>query len=270
MIQIKEFSEKSGISIRMLRYLEEQGLLLPFRGENNYRYYNESQYEIAEFIKSLQNLGFQLKEIKELQDPPGEEASVVSKVLEREKEIAEIKSDSIPYLRYLVDQLNTSKKSLIQLLKTNPEEKKMKTMGGEEKFQRVAYSIPLLKTIYEDHIEKEADIELVATDLMKFGQWYDELKSTPQVFSILSESSFAFGVSVSESFIEGYKKAWKQFLPDIGLGLVEDFTKEDVGQLMGIHEIIIRTEFKYKDGTTGFIVIPYTPIFTMTRLKSFD
>jgi len=272
MIQIKDFSKKSGFSIRMLRYLEEQELLIPIRGDNNYRYYKPEQYEQAEYIKSLQNLGFQLKEIKELQEGKhDDEIRIVTKVLEREKEVAEIKSESIPLLRYLLDQLRESNKPLSNILKSSPEkERKMKTMGGEERFQRIAHSIPLLRTIYEDYIEKEADVELVATDFMKFGQWYDELKSTPQVYSIFSESSFAFGINVQDSFLTGYRKAWKQFLPDIGLNPETDFNKEDVGQLMGIHDIIIRTEFKYKDGSIGFIVIPYTPIFTMTRFKNFD
>lgn len=52
MLKISEFSKQSNFSIRMLRYLEEQGLLVAIRKDNNYRFYNKSQLEEAREIKS--------------------------------------------------------------------------------------------------------------------------------------------------------------------------------------------------------------------------
>jgi DNA-binding transcriptional MerR regulator len=67
MITIKDFSINSGFSIRMLRYLEEVGLLIPKRDNSNYRIYSEVQIAEAKKIKALQNLGIQLKEIETIQ-----------------------------------------------------------------------------------------------------------------------------------------------------------------------------------------------------------
>ena len=121
MIKIKDFSIETGFSIRMLRYLEEVGVLTPTRDDNNYRIFNATQIEDALWIKKLQNLGIQLKEIELLNgSDPTEHLKVLRNVLIREQEIAEIKSESIPVLKSMVDFL-TDKKALAQLDLEHPE-----------------------------------------------------------------------------------------------------------------------------------------------------
>jgi hypothetical protein len=89
------------------------------------------------------------------------------------------------------------------------------------------------------------------------------------VFSVLKESSFVFGKNVNQKFIDGYEVSWKKFLPEMGFIKLEEFSKEDVSQLMGPHDIVIRTTFKYVDSEVdGEIVIPYTPIYTMSQLSN--
>ncbi len=51
MIKIKDFSHETGFSVRMLRYLEEVGVLVPSRDENNYRIYKLEQVADAQWIK---------------------------------------------------------------------------------------------------------------------------------------------------------------------------------------------------------------------------
>ncbi|MBK23336.1 MAG: hypothetical protein CME70_04960 [Halobacteriovorax sp.] len=268
MIQIKDFSKKTNFSIRMLRYLEEIELLIPSRGENNYRTYTEGQIEVAETIKELQDTGFQLKEVKSLFENKSElNLELIQKVLERETEVAEIKSETIPKLKYYLEQVQTNSAPLLDVIKGGVSlEKKFKTLGGKAKFHRTAYSIPILRTIYEDHIASEAEVELIATDLMKFGQYLDESKSSIDVYSIFKESSFAFGVNLDDDFIEGYKKSWEKFLPGIGLEKLEEFTREELSELMGIHDVVIRTTLRLKSGVEGEIVVPYTPIYAMSKL----
>ena len=88
------------------------------------------------------------------------------------------------------------------------------------------------------------------------------------VFSILNESTFAVGDHITKEFIDGYEKAWAKYLPKIGFSCLEDFIKEDVEQLFGPHDIVIRSIFKYKDtGVESQIMIPYTPIYTMSELS---
>ncbi len=268
MIQIKDFSKKTNFSIRMLRYLEEIGLLIPSRGENNYRSYTEGQIEIAETIKELQETGFQLKEVKNLFEAKSElNLNLIEKVLDRESEVAEIKSETIPKLKYYLDQVKNNSKPLFEVIKGGVSlEKKFKTLGGEAKFHRTAYSIPILRTIYEDHIANETKVELIATDLMKFGQFLSESRGAIDVYSIFNESSFAFGVNLNEEFIEGYKKSWDKFLPGIGLVKLEEFSREELSELMGIHDVVIRTTLRLKNGVEGEVVVPYTPIYAMSKL----
>ena len=62
MLKIGEFSKLSRISIRMLRYYDEMGLLVPetidpFTG---YRYYSETQLFTAGRINALKDMGFKL------------------------------------------------------------------------------------------------------------------------------------------------------------------------------------------------------------------
>ena len=270
MIKIKDFSQETGFSVRMLRYLEEVGVLVPSRDANNYRIYKSEQIGDAKWIRKLQNLGVQLKEIEllKLENTKGQ-LKVLRDVLLREQEVAEIKSETIPELKMILDFIKREESTIQEFYKRDkPKSIKMRTLGGEEKFHRTAYSIPVLRNIYEDHLTIDANIELISTDLMKFKEWFDNSDYVPNVFSILKESSFAFGDNITESFIAGYEVAWKKYLPAIELQKLEGFEKADVSQLMGPHDIIVRSKFKYKDsGIEGEIVIPYSPVYTMAQLS---
>lgn len=59
--------KRAGVKIDTLRFYEEKGLLpKPNRTESNYRVYGEDTISRVQFIKRAQELGFSLKEIKEL------------------------------------------------------------------------------------------------------------------------------------------------------------------------------------------------------------
>lgn len=65
MLKISDFSKLSRISIRMLRYYDEKGILKPvFIESNNYRYYEPEQLQIANQINYLRYLGFSSEKIK--------------------------------------------------------------------------------------------------------------------------------------------------------------------------------------------------------------
>ena len=149
MIKIKDFAEQTSFSIRMLRYLEEVEVLVPEREENNYRIYSEDQVKTALKIKKLQVLGVQLKEFQILQTNEKDlQIKTLENVLKREQEISEMKSESIPELKNILDSLKNGSKDLDSYLnkeKSNP--RKMRTLGGDEKFHRTAYNIPILKNI---------------------------------------------------------------------------------------------------------------------------
>ena len=68
MLKIGMFSKLSRISVRMLRYYDDQGLLAPVQIDSftGYRYYSEDQLLLAERIASLRQMGFGLAEVKAL------------------------------------------------------------------------------------------------------------------------------------------------------------------------------------------------------------
>ena len=60
-----------------------------------------------------------------------------------------------------------------------------------------------------------------------------------------------------------------QVLEAMGIKRIDDFNQGDVAQLMGPHDLVIRSTFKYRDsGFDGEIVIPYAPIYTMSQLSN--
>lgn len=64
MLSIGQLAKKANVSNRTLRYYEELGLIVPkTRGENRYRYYDDSHLHRLQTIKMLQESGFALKEI---------------------------------------------------------------------------------------------------------------------------------------------------------------------------------------------------------------
>ncbi len=67
-MQIKEFAEFTGVSVRTLHYYDEIGLLRPASVDNatGYRYYNEESLLRMQQILFYRELDFSLKRIAEL------------------------------------------------------------------------------------------------------------------------------------------------------------------------------------------------------------
>ena len=65
--QIGEVAERTGLSLRTIRYYEEVGLVVPSaRSQGGFRLYAEPDIERLEVIKRMKPLGFQLDEMREL------------------------------------------------------------------------------------------------------------------------------------------------------------------------------------------------------------
>jgi DNA-binding transcriptional MerR regulator/quercetin dioxygenase-like cupin family protein len=63
---VKEVAAMSGVSVRTLHFYDETGLLKPARGTNGYRFYDEPQLLTLQQILFYRELGFELKQIKEI------------------------------------------------------------------------------------------------------------------------------------------------------------------------------------------------------------
>lgn len=62
---IKEFSNKTGLSIDTLRYYEEEKLLMPARNEKNYRIYSEEDFCWVQLLLKMKQTGMTLRNMKE-------------------------------------------------------------------------------------------------------------------------------------------------------------------------------------------------------------
>jgi DNA-binding transcriptional MerR regulator len=66
-MRIGELSAKAGVNVQTIRFYERENLLpKPVRTASGYRTFAEADLERVRFIKDSQQLGFSLKEIKEL------------------------------------------------------------------------------------------------------------------------------------------------------------------------------------------------------------
>ena len=66
-LKVGEVAKKAGVNLQTIHYYERRGLLpQPPRTGSNYRAYPEDSVRRVQFVKRAQELGFTLKEIKEL------------------------------------------------------------------------------------------------------------------------------------------------------------------------------------------------------------
>ena len=65
-MQIQELSRRTGVSARMLRYYEAQGLLKPDRTKAGYRHYSKQDLVIVDRILLLNHVGMTLDQIRPL------------------------------------------------------------------------------------------------------------------------------------------------------------------------------------------------------------
>ncbi len=88
MFKIGDFSKLTWVSVRMLRYYDETGLLKPYKVDEftGYRYYSAKQIEDLNLIVSFRDMGFNVAEIAE---------AISEKSGEMQKKMLKAKRDSI-------------------------------------------------------------------------------------------------------------------------------------------------------------------------------
>ena len=91
-LTIGRLAKQAGLGIETVRFYERQGLIAPPpRTDSNYRIYPEEEISRLKFIKRAKDLGFTLKEIKELfhlqHDPHATKADVKKRTEEKIEDI---------------------------------------------------------------------------------------------------------------------------------------------------------------------------------------
>ena len=91
-LTIGKLAKQAGLGIETVRFYERQGLIdPPPRTDSNYRIYPEEEVNRLKFIKRAKDLGFTLKEIKELlfiqHDPHATKADIKKRTVEKIEDI---------------------------------------------------------------------------------------------------------------------------------------------------------------------------------------
>ena len=101
-MQIKEFAEFMGVSVRTLHYYDEIGLLTPALVDKftGYRYYDENSLLRMQEILFYRELDFSLKNIEEILSSPNYDKN---KALKEQKHLLTLKKERLERLISAID-----------------------------------------------------------------------------------------------------------------------------------------------------------------------
>ena len=130
-MQIKEFAEQIGVSVRTLHYYDEIGLLKPSEvdAQNGYRFYDEKSLERMQEILFFRELDFSLKTIAQLLSSPDYDKQ---QALTRQRQLLLAKKERLEQLIDALDRLEKGE----GFMKPNKEYEALKNQYAEEVRQR--------------------------------------------------------------------------------------------------------------------------------------
>ena len=247
-MKISELSQITGVSPRMLRYFEQQGLLVPDRKDNDYRFYSTKHREQVIQIREWQRLGLTLNEIKKLSEKPEQSEHIIKGVFERERALFLEKQKALFDLR---ERLTGKKNPYYE--------------------HRTAYSIPNLESVLNSM--KTQGWEATIVEYSRFSEWREAIES--QMFMIgemIHQSAFyllaASAITPKEvleklmgSFCRNANKYWHPFdghPPQIIEG-------EDLGEFYAPNDIVVHLVFSNKTHSPLSILLPYQALFSLAK-----
>ena len=129
-MQIKEFAEQIGVSVRTLHYYDEIGLLNPSEvdAQNGYRFYDEKSLERMQEILFYRELDFSLKTIAQLLSSPDYDKQ---QALTRQRKLLLAKKERLERLINALDSMEKGE----DFMKNN-EYERLKNKYAEEVRQR--------------------------------------------------------------------------------------------------------------------------------------
>ena len=135
-MQIKEFAEYTGVSVRTLHYYDEIGLLVPAYVDefSGYRYYDENSLLRMQEILFYRELDFSLKNIREILSAPNYDKN---KALQEQKKLLTLKKERLERLILAVD--DAMKGENVMKAFENSEFEKYKTEAKEKWGKTAAY-----------------------------------------------------------------------------------------------------------------------------------
>ena len=163
-MQIKEFAQLTGVSVRTLHYYDEIGLLKPSEvdAQTGYRFYDENAFERMQEILFYRELDFSLKTIAEILSSPNYDKQ---QALSRQRKLLLAKKERLEQLIATLDSVEEG----MGFMKTKNEYEALKNQYAEEAKQRwgntdaykesenrntdFSKSAPLLDAVFEEFAE---------------------------------------------------------------------------------------------------------------------
>lgn len=105
---IGELAEKTGATVRMLRYYDQQGLLTPQRTESRYRVYDESDVERVRSVRCLINSGLNVRLVR----------LVLAHAFDQDVQLPEDEAGCVPLLEMLTGELSSIEARIEQLTRS--------------------------------------------------------------------------------------------------------------------------------------------------------
>lgn len=251
-MHIGQISELSGYSQRMIRYLEDQGLIIPERSESNLREFKDRDLTRILKVKRLKELGFTYVEIKELIDK--DESVLVDKGSELLKRHHAEAADLIEKIR----QLETI---CYGNIKTKGMPDKIMTLSHT---QRVAYRIKKLDAACENLKKNFPELKSEVT-FWKFGEFFKRQDvSDHQSIDVIEtfRGSSQIAILKGAGFLSSYEGAWAEASLPFNVKSVGQFMSNELGEFFGNYEIIIEHRITDVDGIAVFhALLPYQAIY---------
>ena len=197
MLKIGDFSRLCSISIRMLRYYDENDVLKPsyVDEENGYRFYNQKQLFQAFQINFLRELGFSISTVKEIMKDYHNDNELISYLNKRKIELIE-EHEHIQELISRIEkaEITLNEENILMKYQVNVKEIKgmdaiskrsiipsydredllWKGMFGEinERKIKVSYSKDKARAYFHDegYKDKEVDVEICVGVTEKFTE----------------------------------------------------------------------------------------------------
>ncbi|MBQ1815222.1 MAG: MerR family transcriptional regulator [Ruminococcus sp.] len=163
-MQIKEFAQLTGVSVRTLHYYDEIGLLKPSEvdAQTGYRFYDENAFERMQEILFYRELDFSLKTISEILSSPDYDKQ---QALSRQRKLLLANKERLEQLIATLDSVEEG----MGFMKTKNEYEALKNQYAEEAKQRwgntdayqesesrntdFSKSAPLLDAVFEEFAE---------------------------------------------------------------------------------------------------------------------
>ncbi len=233
-MQVREVATLTGISVRTLHYYDEIGLLIPEKSTvSGYRHYSEHDLERLQQILFFKNVGFSLKEIKQMIGVPDFNQF---EALQLHRKMLMKKRDHIDTLIKTVSKTIEHQKGEISMTKEerfsgfnfskNEYEKEARERWGNEAVDKSQRKIDHMSTEEKGAFEQ------------KFNQIYRDLASIRHVSPASNEA---------QAKIE----TWYQYLNKIGNYSYEAFA--NLGEMYVTDERFTKNIDQFGDGLAQFM-----------------